>query len=66
MTWPLLAKLAREAGCPTEGPLARAIWRKSNDERNCQTAIFAMSHCGYVPFRGYPLVRQRHWSICRH
>lgn len=58
MTWSLLAELAREAGCPTEGPLAWAIWRKSNRERHPREAVIAMSHCGYLPFQGYPLVRQ--------
>lgn len=60
MTWPLLAELAREASCPTEGPLAWAIWRKSNSEPDPRAAIFAMCHCGYLPFQGYPLVRQIH------
>lgn len=58
MTWSLLAELAREAGCPTEGPLAWAIWRKSNHERAPRDAVIAVGHCGYVPFQGYPLVRQ--------
>lgn len=58
MTWSLLAELTREAGCPTEGPLAWAIWRKSNRERDPRDAIRAMCHCGYVPFQGYPLVHQ--------
>ena len=58
MTWPLLVELTREAGCPTEGPLAWAIWRKSNYERDPKAAVAAMADCGYVPFQGYPLVRQ--------
>ena len=58
MTWPLLARLARGADCPTEGPLAWAIWRKSNHERDAISAVFAMAQCGYLPFQGYPLVRQ--------
>jgi hypothetical protein len=58
MTWALLATLARESGCPTEGPLAWAIWRKANSEGDAKTAIVAMSHCGYMPFQGYPLARQ--------
>jgi hypothetical protein len=58
MTWSLLAELAREAGCPTEGPLAWVIWRKSNRECDAREAVIAMGHCGYLPFQGYPLVRQ--------
>ena len=58
MTWSLLAELAREAGCPTEGPLAWAIWRKSNREPDPKEAVSAMCHGGYLPFQGYPLVRR--------
>jgi hypothetical protein len=57
MAWPLLVELAKEADCPSEGPLAWAIWRKSNNEPDPRAVIFAMSECGYVPFQGYPLVR---------
>lgn len=58
MAWPLLVELAKKADCPSEGPLAWAIWRKSSNEPDPKAAIFAMSECGYVPFQGYPLVRQ--------
>jgi hypothetical protein len=58
MAWPLLVELAKEADCPSEGPLAWAIWRKSANEPDPKVAIFAMSECAYVPFQGYPLVRQ--------
>ncbi|MCC6189023.1 MAG: hypothetical protein IT318_08305 [Anaerolineales bacterium] len=58
MAWPLLVGLAKGADCPSEGPLAWAIWRKSNSEPDPKEAVFAMSECGYVPFQGYPLVRQ--------
>ncbi len=58
MTWPLLVELVKESDCPSEGPLAWAIWRKSNYAPDPRAAVFAMSKCGFVPFQGYPLVRQ--------
>ena len=57
MTWPSLVELAHAAGSPTEGPLAWAIWRKSNLEPDPRVAILAMTRCGYVAYQGYPLVR---------
>ncbi len=58
MAWPVLVELAKAADCPSEGPLAWAIWRKSKNEPDSKAAVFAMSECGYVPFQGYSLVRQ--------
>ena len=58
MAWTSLVELAHAAGSPTEGPLAWAIWRKSNLETDPKVAILAMTRCGYVPYQGYPLIRQ--------
>ena len=57
LAWPALIELAHASGYPTEGPLAWAIWRKSNLEPDPKTAILGMTRCGYVAFQGYPLVR---------
>lgn len=57
MSWPTLVALAIEARSPTEGPLAWAIWRKSNTEPDAPAACRAMRQAGYAPFQGYPLQR---------
>lgn len=54
MTWQALVALAIEAHSPTEGPLAWAIWRKSNTEPDAAVACRAMQQAGYTPFQGYP------------
>jgi len=55
-----LARLCRVLGCPTDDRLASLVWRLS-----CLSAVSPslgadfMRACGYVPFKGFPLVRAK-------
>jgi ribonuclease HI len=53
---PTIARLCKELGSPTQGPLAEFVWRLSNFAAlPFAAAEEFMRSAGYVPFKGYPL-----------
>lgn len=58
----VLRLAVEEAGIPTEGPLAAALWHwlsGNHGFRLPSTAAEVYRRLGYVPFAGYPLQRAR-------
>jgi hypothetical protein len=56
LSWITLDAVATELGRPTEGRIAEAIWRKSNDPSiSVYEVIELLPRMGYLPFQGYPL-----------
>ena len=56
---PTLVRLAKELGSPTNDGLAEVIWRLSNrNTMPLKVACDFMSEAGYLPFMGFPLMRE--------
>ena len=68
MTHEEIARYYRALGTPTVGLFAFALWRFCSGNLDGSSAADIYTHCGYIPFQGYPLKQNsdRHgWRKCR-
>jgi hypothetical protein len=57
---PTLAKVIRDMGSPTEGPVAAIAWNISvRASVPAEISAQFLEAAGYEPFQGYPLERKR-------